>query len=1143
MKRRGWLVGVSVLAVTGASLTGSLPAVAAPVSAMNQVFTPPASTDQHAIPAINAPTIPWLPLPGSVIGTNKSQANTTSALRPQTAPAGTTVGAPGLGSLPYFGFDKTELSLDLVAQVNLGNGNLLLTDSDSVQTGPGESIRADRFYNGLATSAGSFGGGWSSAVSQMDFGLQVSSTTAVFHGPSGIAATFTQSGSTYTAPMGLNATLTQNTASTDARYVMTYNRTGEKLSFNPSGWLTSDVDKNGVGNHYSYDSSNRIHYVTGDSGRQLTVNWSGSGQIASMDDSAGRHWQYDTTNGALSRVGKPGNLTEQYTYDTSGRVASIQTSGAQGSDTLITFGYDGSSRITSLQIAAASTPTTIVAKTTYAYSSGQTILTDGNGHATTYAIDSQGRVLSATDALGHKKSSTYTSNSDVQTTTDALGSGQTPGNQTTYGYDSLNNLSTVSLPTGAAASAAYAVGGNCPNAGAGNPYLPKCSKDDAGNGVSYSYDSSGNPTTIKDSTTNGTGVTPFTYTYDKADHSVCGGFAGQICSVKNGNGNTTTYNYDSHGNLTKITRPAPLGVVNITSYDAAGRATSVTDGKGQTTQYEYNVRDKIVKTTFQSGSTVQQSYYNNGTAQTATDSVGGVTQTFTYDPAGRQLAQQGPSSSTASYVYDSVGNITSYQDQYGTTGYGYDNVNELTSIITPGGSCPASGNPANSGCIKIGYNANGAETSRSLPAGASIATTIDVSGRTTRVTAKNSGGTVVADIGYSYAATATAGTGSSADRTSIQSRVSYLEQGVTVGATTGYIYDALGRLTSATEKAGTSTTASWVYGYDADGNRTSQTRSGSTGSTSGSLTYGYNAADELTSASGSGTPWTYDENGDQTQNGLTGQSQTVNDRLAVTGIGATSYANFLGGNGTPLTRGSSSYGSSALGITGESTGNTPTEFIRTPTGDPAAEKQGGGLYYFVRDSLGSVIGLIDSSGAWSGGYSYSPYGETRSITNSAIVAGNALRFAGGYLDTANGLYRFGARFYDSTIGRFTQADPSGQGKNVYAYTDSDPVNAVDLSGLVSAKKKARAQLAGQAVDAAIAITGVALAAAITLGSGGFAFPVAGLIVGGTFAALGGGIGAGIASQGAGHSKRRVRNDFIIGGIEGGLGNFASPPVE
>ena len=749
MKRRGWVVGVSVLAVTGASLTGSLPAVAAPVSAMNQVFTPPAATDDHPVPAAAAPSTPWVPQTRSVVGVNKS-VKTTAGLRPQTAPAGTTVGAPGLGSLPYFGFDKTELSLDLVARVNLGNGNLLLTDSDAVLTGPGESIRADRFYNGLSTSAGSFGGGWSSAVSQIDFGLQVSGSTAVFHGPSGIAATFTHSGSTYTAPMGFNATLTQNTASTDARFVLKYNRTGEALSFNPSGWITSDVDKNGVGNHYSYDSNNRVHYVTGDSGRQLTINWSGPGQIASMDDSAGRHWQYDQTNGALSRVGKPGNLTEQYTYDTSGRVATVQISGAQGSDELATFGYDTSSRITSLKIASVTAPTTIVAKTTYAFTSGQTVLTDGNGHATTYAIDTQGRVLSATDALGHKRSSTYTSNSDVQTTTDALGSGQTPGNQTTYGYDSLNNLSTVSLPTGAAASAAYAVGGNCPNAGTGNPYLPKCSKDDAGNGTSFTYDANGNPTTIKDSTTGGTGVTPFTYTYDNSNHSVCGGFAGQICSVKNGNGNTTTYNYDSHGNLTKITRPAPLGVVNITSYDAAGRATSVTDGKGQTTQYEYNVRDSVVKTTYQGGATLQQSYYNNGTAQTATDSNGGTTQTFTYDPAGRQLTQQGPTTSTATYVYDVVGNVTSYQDQFGTTGYGYDAANALTTVVTPGGSCPTAGNPANSGCVRIGYNSNGAETSRSLPGGATIATTVDTSGRTTRITAKNTSGAVVADVGYSY---------------------------------------------------------------------------------------------------------------------------------------------------------------------------------------------------------------------------------------------------------------------------------------------------------------------------------------------------------------------------------------------------------
>ena len=153
----------------------------------------------------------------------------------------------------------------------------------------------------------------------------------------------------------------------------------------------------------------------------------------------------------------------------------------------------------------------------------------------------------------------------------------------------------------------------------------------------------------------------------------------------------------------------------------------------------------------------------------------------------------------------------------------------------------------------------------------------------------------------------------------------------------------------------------------------------------GTIKYGYNFADELTSATGSTTAWSYDSNGDQTKNGLMGQTQAVNDRLAVTGLGSTSYTDFGTGNAVPLTRGPTTYGISPLGISSETIGGTTTEFIRTADGAPIAEKQSAGLYYFVRDSIGSVVGLLDSSGNWSGGYSYSPFGEARSTTNSTVI--------------------------------------------------------------------------------------------------------------------------------------------------------------
>jgi RHS repeat-associated protein len=51
-------------------------------------------------------------------------------------------------------------------------------------------------------------------------------------------------------------------------------------------------------------------------------------------------------------------------------------------------------------------------------------------------------------------------------------------------------------------------------------------------------------------------------------------------------------------------------------------------------------------------------------------------------------------------------------------------------------------------------------------------------------------------------------------------------------------------------------------------------------------------------------------------------------------------------------------------------------------------------------------------------------------------------------DTATGLTKFGARYYNPDLGRFTQRDPSGEDLP-YAYAGCDPVNHTDWTGLYS----------------------------------------------------------------------------------------------
>lgn len=96
-----------------------------------------------------------------------------------------------------------------------------------------------------------------------------------------------------------------------------------------------------------------------------------------------------------------------------------------------------------------------------------------------------------------------------------------------------------------------------------------------------------------------------------------------------------------------------------------------------------------------------------------------------------------------------------------------------------------------------------------------------------------------------------------------------------------------------------------------------------------------------------------------------------------------------------------------------------------------------------------MVGVMDSSGNLVNGYVYDPFGNLFEQNESVA---NPWQYASGYLDSTTGLYHFGARYYDPTLGRWTQEDPlpgqlsSPDSLNPYLYVGDSPVNATDPSG-------------------------------------------------------------------------------------------------
>ncbi len=1034
-----------------------------------------------------ASSLPGASGAGSAATPNLAAASLAS---PAASPAGgSSAAGPGLGAQSFYGLETFPLSDHLTAQVNLSNGNLAVHAVHSALSAPGVSVNVDSFYNSQSTGSGAFGPK-TVLTTGRDVGLQVDASSATFTGPSGFTAVFTQNpDGSYTEPAGINADLV---ATGGTGYTLTYRSTGEQLSFSPGGFLTSDLTRDGVGNTFSYNSDNTV---------------------ASIADSTGNTMNFVYTNGVITELDRAATVTDYYSYDSAGRLTGdgndyqrvfgdsstnvpVFAYDAGGNLTTITtpagrtigFGYDPSGRVTSV-----SRYTTLgqnsgdAAVTGFGYApnpdgSGQATETNPAGQTSTFALDTLGRVTQATDPLGHMRAQTYTPNSDVATAVDAMGQGQTSGNTTRFAYDpTTNNLTSVTLPTGASTTLQYSGGSGCASTDTTHPYLPKCVTDPQGHQSAATYSASGDPLTSTD-TTSGIAQT----LVRQGAGADCGGKPGAVCTSTDGKGAVTTYAYNSLGLLTQVSPPSP-GVPTSYTYDSLNRLDTRTDPNGLVTTYQYDSNDYSHRVSQIANPDATYSNTNNNGASYFFDGDGNLTSqntdnyapgktdtyyntTYTYDALGRQTSSDigNPYDSTApdthqDLVYDTVGNLTSFTDGQGAVSYGYDAGNELVSASEPGGDCTTT---PGTGCTRFGYNANGARISTTYPGGTVQAATVDPSGRATRITATGPGangagtGTVFSDLGYGY----TAGT---SDRTVVQTRSNTVAEGAPNGSSTNYTYDSLNRLTTAAENLpGGGLNAAWSYAYDGAGNKTAQ-RVVVPGGQAFETGYSYSADNRLTSRTGTGAPIGYDNAGNQTSYpdtaALPGNMDAASPQTT-TNYDTANHSYIQNSGGTPvtmtylnpdqnqrITAGGTYYGTGVLGVSYQTTNAGTTAFTRTPGGSLISERTSAGNVYYLTDNQGTVIGLVNDQGQKVAGYSYTPYGQTRTITGTATgdltqANNNPYRYTSGYLDTASNLYKLGYRYYDPTQSRFTQQDPSGQEPNAYAYAGGDPVNRSDPMG-------------------------------------------------------------------------------------------------
>ncbi|RBY74496.1 hypothetical protein DQ239_19490 [Blastococcus sp. TF02-09] len=289
----------------------------------------------------------------------------------------------------------------------------------------------------------------------------------------------------------------------------------------------------------------------------------------------------------------------------------------------------------------------------------------------------------------------------------------------------------------------------------------------------------------------------------------------------------------------------------------------------------------------------------------------------------------------------------------------------------------------------------------------------------------------------------------------------------TAGTKSPYSYDGLNRLTRAKETVGLNVTASWSYCYDPNGNRTYDSTSTAAtvlcpGQPDGPApTYTYDATDALIGRAGQpANAFAYDDNGAEVRAvGSTSRTNgTWSPRGQLTGLTANgnahTYAYAGEGNKERLGFDNRGYQHTAVGLTSQ-TGIDAATIIREPNGTPVALRTNGNSYYFIADRQGSTIALVAANGSVANSYSYEPFGAERGLVESV---NNPFRYIGGSFAEDTGLYHLEARYYDPALGRFTQPDPSGQEANAYVYSENDPCNASDGTGLKTHRVTVKCQV-------------------------------------------------------------------------------------
>ena len=635
-------------------------------------------------------------------------------------------------------------------------------------------------------------------------------------------------GGTFTAATGYFETLVKNpdgsfTLTQKDQTVFTFRSIPSTpfLVVGPVYRLTSIVDRNGNTTTLTYVAGN-LASVTDQYGHSLTFTYNAQKKLTSVTDPNARvtAFQYDSTGRKLTTIIDANGRSLQYTYNALYQLTrKIDKDGRT-----FTYAYSVNEPI-SVYDGANTTRSTLSNPTNWAtdgnalamtqrrvYIPSATTNTDGRGGLWQYQYDSNGYITQIVAPDGATTRYTYDPATLLMaSTTDAN------SHTSSYQYDARGNLIQTADALGHVTTYTYEAVFN----------MRTSASDPRGRTTTYAYDAHGN----RIQETDPLGQTR-AWTYD---------VHGNVTSETDKNGHTIAYSYDAFGNRAQAIDA--LGNITRWTYDAVGNVTARTDANLHTTTYEYDSLNRRTRVTDPSGHVAETQYDGQGNTAKSIDRNLHATR-YQYDQRQRLIATTDAVGNVETYSYDLDDNRVSLTDRNGhATTYQYDSQNRPTVTTDAlGHATTRSYDPA--GNIVSVTDANAHATTYAYDALNRHVTRIDAIGNVTQ--SGYDGGTLPGCPSCG----ATPGSRAETSRTDANGKVTYVK------------YDALDRVIRIVRKVGgtadtiTPGDAATSYGYDAVGNRLTETEPN--GNTSTSAYDGINRLTALTNAGGDLTRWTYD---------------------------------------------------------------------------------------------------------------------------------------------------------------------------------------------------------------------------------------------------------------------------------------------